>query len=74
MPHEEKLEKILKAIEDGYELIISNYGRAWKINKKIVDKFEKLNRPVLIAKKDGIYMSSGKNYLCTLGCTFRLFK
>jgi len=63
-----KLEYILMRMKNGAELYISNHMHCWKINQKTVDKFDKLNHPVLIEKSDGLYMASGKKYVSIKYC------
>ena len=62
------LEKIISAIKNGYTITVSNNMHAWAIDLKVWLKFESLDRPVLIERNGELYMSSGKKYVCIIGC------
>lgn len=66
-----KLEAILRAINEGFTVHISNYMHSWAINAACVARFARLGYDVLKVKNDEIYMLSGKKYVCITGCAIK---
>lgn len=68
MNHHENVNKLIELIENGYTVQFTNYLHSWAINIKTLNKFRKAGYELLKAKDDGIYMLSGKHYVCMNGC------
>lgn len=66
--HHEVFAEIMGLIEKGHTVQFTNYLHSFAISKKTVNSFRKSGYEVLKAKDDGIYMMSGKNYVCMNGC------
>jgi hypothetical protein len=64
----EKLTQITKAIESGYTIYISNHYHQWKITKRTWDRLAAAGYAALVARGTGLYMVSGKKYVCIDGC------
>lgn len=68
MNAEQKIAKILEVINSGKTIFVCTPLRATKITKKTIAQFEKIGRPVLKAKGDSMYMTSGNGYVCIDYC------
>lgn len=69
----EQLDKIVEEIKAGKTLYIQTCTKTTKIDRKTVEKFEKIERPVLKISKDGdLLLSSGNSYVSCKYCRITL--
>lgn len=72
MTAQEKLDKIMQAIQAGRTLYIGTYTRCTKIDAACVKRFEKVGASVLKASGNSLYVARGRNWDCIDGCAIRI--
>lgn len=70
MNAQQKIEKILAAVEEGKTVYISTAYRSYKINQKIVNSWSKSGKELFKVQGDSMMMGCGKEYLCIDYCKF----
>jgi hypothetical protein len=64
MTGKEKIEKIIGAINAGHTVYFSNHLKTWKMDSKILKRFENAGYDLFKTDKDNhILMLSGKKYV-----------
>lgn len=66
-------EWILSRVKEGMTVVISTYTNAWKLDKNILEKWEKSGQELLRDVPNNnlgtiTYMRRGKNWDCINGC------
>lgn len=64
----DKLAKILEALDAGKTIYIQTALRITKVSLKDVRKFAAINRPLFKADAKSLYISAGKRYDCIDFC------
>ena len=63
-----KIKEITKLIESGKTVYFATRLRVYPINLKTLNRFRKSGYELFVARRDGLYMLSGKSYLYMEGC------
>ena len=70
-----KLSEIMECVNQGKTIIISNYLHAWRIDKKVVEKWKKCGLEVLKENSKGeLFMGHGRRYDCITGCNISVWE
>jgi flagellar biosynthesis/type III secretory pathway chaperone len=70
MTPQEKIDRILEAVESGKTVYISTATKNTKIDKKAIERFKKANAILFKADEKSMYMASGKKFVCIDYCRF----
>jgi hypothetical protein len=68
MKAQERINKILNAVESGRTVYFSTPLRVWPVNLKTLNKFKSAGYDLFKVQGDSVMMRNGKKWFCVDGC------
>ena len=70
---QKKLDWITEQVNAGRTVVIGTHYKAWEINKRTFDRFDKAGSQLFKTDTKSLYMARGKNWDCIDYCSIRAY-
>jgi drug/metabolite transporter superfamily protein YnfA len=67
-------ESMLNHIKAGGTIVVATYAWARQLDKKVLDRFEKVGARLLKQNGKDVFLARGKHWDCINGCSIRFYK